>query len=114
MSTRLVKTIWQTIQLAGYTSQSGMSVPRPPGKGTRCHWQGAGLCQCTVCAAQDSPVGRRPRTSGVCARSRGKGSHRKFRHQKFPGALILSGHDGDDARHYPEKQVRNAIRAASK
>ncbi len=44
----------------------------------------------------------------------GKGSHRKFRHQKFPGALILSGHDGDDAHHYQERQVRNAIRAASK
>ncbi len=44
----------------------------------------------------------------------GKGSHRKFRHQKFPGALNLSGHDGDDAHHYQEKQVRNAIRAASK
>ena len=26
----------------------------------------------------------------------GKGSHRKFRHQKFPGSLILSGQDGDD------------------
>jgi len=44
----------------------------------------------------------------------GKGSHRKFRHQKFPGSLILSGHDGDDAKHYQEKQVRNAIREASK
>ena len=44
----------------------------------------------------------------------GKGSHRKYRHPKFPGSLILSGHDGDDARHYQEKQVRNAIREASK
>ena len=44
----------------------------------------------------------------------GKGSHRKFRHQRFPGSLILSGHDGDDAKHYQEKQVRNAIREASK
>jgi predicted RNA binding protein YcfA (HicA-like mRNA interferase family) len=40
----------------------------------------------------------------------GKGSHRKFRHLKFAGAVILSGRDGDDARHYQEKQVRNAIR----
>jgi len=40
----------------------------------------------------------------------GKGSHRKFRHPKFTGALILSGHDGDDAKHYQEKQVRNGIR----
>jgi len=44
----------------------------------------------------------------------GKGSHRKFRHPKFPGSLILSGHDGDDAQHYQERQVRNAIREASK
>jgi predicted RNA binding protein YcfA (HicA-like mRNA interferase family) len=44
----------------------------------------------------------------------GKGSHRKFRHPKFPGAVILSGQDGEDARHYQEKQVRNAIREASK
>jgi predicted RNA binding protein YcfA (HicA-like mRNA interferase family) len=44
----------------------------------------------------------------------GKGSHRKFRYPKFPGAVILSGRDGDDARHYQEKQVRNAIREASK
>lgn len=27
----------------------------------------------------------------------GKGSHRKFRHPRFPGAVILSGKDGDDA-----------------
>jgi len=44
----------------------------------------------------------------------GKGSHRKFRHPRIPGALILSGKDGDDAHHYQEKQVRNAIREASK
>ena len=44
----------------------------------------------------------------------GKGSHRKFRHPKYAGAVILSGNDGDDARHYQEKQVRNAIRAVTK
>ena len=44
----------------------------------------------------------------------GKGSHRKFRHPKFPGAVILSGQEGDDARHYQERQVRNAIREANK
>jgi predicted RNA binding protein YcfA (HicA-like mRNA interferase family) len=44
----------------------------------------------------------------------GKGSHRKFRHSKIPGSVILSGHDGDDARLYQEKQVHNAIREASK
>ena len=44
----------------------------------------------------------------------GKGSHRKFRHPKLPGSLILSGQSGDDAHHYQEKQVRNALREASK
>jgi predicted RNA binding protein YcfA (HicA-like mRNA interferase family) len=33
----------------------------------------------------------------------GKGSHRKFRHARFPGSVILSG---ADAHHYQEKQVR--------
>jgi hypothetical protein len=31
-----------------------------------------------------------------------------------PGAVILSGGEGDDAHHYQEKQVRNAIREAIK
>ena len=44
----------------------------------------------------------------------GKGSHRKFRNARFPGSVVLSGADGDDAHHYQEKQVRNAIREASK
>jgi predicted RNA binding protein YcfA (HicA-like mRNA interferase family) len=44
----------------------------------------------------------------------GKGSHRKFRHKRLPGAVILSGKDGDDAHHYQEKQVRNAIREANR
>jgi predicted RNA binding protein YcfA (HicA-like mRNA interferase family) len=43
----------------------------------------------------------------------GKGSHRKFRHSRFPGAVILSGKEGDDALPYQEKQVRNAIRETS-
>ena len=44
----------------------------------------------------------------------GKGSHRKFRHSRFVGAVILSGHDGDDAHHYQEKQVRHAIREVNR
>jgi predicted RNA binding protein YcfA (HicA-like mRNA interferase family) len=43
-----------------------------------------------------------------------KGSHRKYRHSKFNGAIILSGGDNDDARAYQEKQVRNAISEAMK
>jgi len=44
----------------------------------------------------------------------GKGSHRKFRHPRMPGSVLLSGGDGDDARHYQEKQVRNAIQEAAR
>jgi len=39
----------------------------------------------------------------------GKGSHRKFTHEDYPGAVTLSGHDGDDAKKYQEKQVKRAI-----
>jgi len=52
--------------------------------------------------------------SGFVLAQGGKGSHRKFRHPRFSGSVILSGGDGDDARHYQEKQVRNAIREAAK
>jgi predicted RNA binding protein YcfA (HicA-like mRNA interferase family) len=38
----------------------------------------------------------------------GKGSHRKFIHPRFPGFVLISGQDGDDAQHYLEKQVRRA------
>jgi len=52
--------------------------------------------------------------SGFVLSPGGKGSHRKFRHPRFPGAVILSGKDGADAHHYQEKQVRNAIRETLK
>jgi len=39
----------------------------------------------------------------------GKGSHRKFTHHRYPGAVTLSGKAGDDAKHYQEKQVRRAV-----
>lgn len=39
----------------------------------------------------------------------GKGSHRKFTHAKYPGAVTISGKSGDDAKHYQEKQVKEAI-----
>ena len=44
----------------------------------------------------------------------GKGSHRKFRHARFAGAVILSGKDGADAQPYQEKQIRHAIRATTR
>jgi predicted RNA binding protein YcfA (HicA-like mRNA interferase family) len=53
-------------------------------------------------------------TAGFVVVGGGKGSHRKFRHPRFRGAVILSGHDGEDARHYQEKQVRNAINESKK
>jgi predicted RNA binding protein YcfA (HicA-like mRNA interferase family) len=39
----------------------------------------------------------------------GKGSHRKFYHDRFPGAVTLSGQEGVDAKSYQEKQIKKAI-----
>jgi predicted RNA binding protein YcfA (HicA-like mRNA interferase family) len=39
----------------------------------------------------------------------GKGSHRKFTHVRYPGAVTVSGAEGDDVKHYQEKQIRCAI-----
>ena len=39
----------------------------------------------------------------------GKGSHRKFGHENYSGAVTLSGKAGDDAKAYQEKQVEQAI-----
>jgi predicted RNA binding protein YcfA (HicA-like mRNA interferase family) len=39
----------------------------------------------------------------------GKGSHRKLVHLRYHGAVTLSGHLGEDAKPYQEKQVRRAI-----
>jgi len=39
----------------------------------------------------------------------GKGSHRKFTHGRYAGAVTLSGGSGDDAKPYQEKQVRHAL-----
>ncbi|MFM9265903.1 type II toxin-antitoxin system HicA family toxin [Tychonema sp. BBK16] len=40
----------------------------------------------------------------------GKGSHTKWYHPLLPGALTLSGKEGDDAKAYQEKDVTNAIK----
>ena len=42
----------------------------------------------------------------------GKGSHRKFAHVNYPGAVTVSGSAGDDAKPYQEKQVKIAIDVA--
>ena len=39
----------------------------------------------------------------------GKGSHRKFTHTRYAGAVTLSGGSGDDAKPYQEKHIRQAI-----
>ena len=39
----------------------------------------------------------------------GKGSHRKFTHDRYSGAVTLSGQASDDAKPYQERQVRQAI-----
>jgi len=41
----------------------------------------------------------------------GKGSHRKFVHERYAGAVTISGKAGDDAKRYQERQVRKAIEA---
>ncbi len=53
-------------------------------------------------------------TAGFIAVPGGKGSHRKYRHPRFAGSVILSGKEGDDAHQYQEKHIRSAIREASK
>jgi predicted RNA binding protein YcfA (HicA-like mRNA interferase family) len=44
---------------------------------------------------------------------RGKGDHAVWRHPLVPeNQLTIDGQPGDDARHYQEKQAREAIAAA--
>jgi predicted RNA binding protein YcfA (HicA-like mRNA interferase family) len=51
------------------------------------------------------------RIAGFTFRS-GKGSHSIWTHPSLPGrSVTLSGNDGDDARKYHEKQVREIIKA---
>ncbi len=38
-----------------------------------------------------------------------KGSHIKWKHPSVPFTVILSGHDGDDAKPYQEKAVREFL-----
>ena len=44
----------------------------------------------------------------------GKGSHRKFAHDEYRGAVTLSGKSGDDAKPYQERQVLRAIDEVNK
>ena len=39
-----------------------------------------------------------------------EGSHTKWKHPLLPSAIVvLSGNDGDDARRYQEKDVKNML-----
>jgi predicted RNA binding protein YcfA (HicA-like mRNA interferase family) len=40
---------------------------------------------------------------------RGKGSHRLYEHNASGTQIYLSGHTGDDADHYQEREIRRAI-----
>ena len=42
-------------------------------------------------------------------KAQGKGDHRKYRHIGLQGSLTLDGKAGGDAKHYQEKQVKEAI-----
>jgi predicted RNA binding protein YcfA (HicA-like mRNA interferase family) len=49
------------------------------------------------------------RSAEFCEIVGGKGSHRKFTHPNYSGAVTLSGSSGSDAKPYQEKQVRKAV-----
>jgi predicted RNA binding protein YcfA (HicA-like mRNA interferase family) len=44
----------------------------------------------------------------------GKGNHRNFVHPKVRKPIMVSGNEGDDAKHYQEKAVRFAIEEAQR
>jgi hypothetical protein len=39
----------------------------------------------------------------------GKGSHRKFAHKNYAGAVTISGKLGEDVKAYQEKQIEIAL-----
>ena len=48
-------------------------------------------------------------SAGFYEISGGKGSHRKFVHSNYAGAVTISGKLGEDAKNYQEKQVEQAL-----
>ena len=44
----------------------------------------------------------------------GKGSHTVWTHDKLEESITVSGHDGDDAKPYQEKDVRQIIGKAER
>ena len=43
-----------------------------------------------------------------------EGSHTKWKHSLVSMTIILSGHDGDDAKPYQEKTVKGMLRQIAK
>ncbi|MBH8563455.1 type II toxin-antitoxin system HicA family toxin [Nostoc sp. CENA67] len=41
----------------------------------------------------------------------GKGSHTNWVHPLYDGKVTISGKDGADAKHYQEKEVKQAVEA---
>ena len=39
----------------------------------------------------------------------GKGSHRKYTHKNYAGAVTISGKLGEDAKTYQEQQIEQAL-----
>jgi predicted RNA binding protein YcfA (HicA-like mRNA interferase family) len=48
-------------------------------------------------------------SAGFYEISGGKGSHRKFIHTNYAGAVTISGKIGENAKLYQEKQVEQAL-----
>ncbi len=44
----------------------------------------------------------------------GKGSHTVWSHAKLAESITISGHDGEDAKPYQEKDVRQIIKNAER
>lgn len=49
------------------------------------------------------------KNAGFYEISGGKGSHRKFVHTNYAGAVTISGKIGEDAKNYQEKQIEQAL-----
>jgi len=60
------------------------------------------LCSWFICrwpwAISRANVGNLIPKLGFEIRGGGKGAHRKFTHENFPGAVTISGNSGDDAK----------------
>lgn len=51
------------------------------------------------------------RAGFIQRKHRGKGSHTAWQHPDYPDTIILSGDDGEDAKRYQERLVKQAVEA---